>query len=41
MVVAIPGATSAAQAQENAGALSFSLTKQEMDCLEKVSAAVR
>ena len=37
-VFAIPGATKAAQARENAGALSVLLTKDELDHLDRVSA---
>jgi aryl-alcohol dehydrogenase-like predicted oxidoreductase len=41
MVVAIPGAMSAAQARENAGALSFTLAKDDIDFLSCVSAGVK
>jgi len=37
IVVAIPGATSAAQAQENIGTLTFSLNREELGHLDKVS----
>jgi aryl-alcohol dehydrogenase-like predicted oxidoreductase len=40
-VVAIPGATRAAQAKDNAGAMSFRLTKDELDHLDKASAAFK
>jgi len=40
-VVAIPGATKAPQAQENAASQAFALTKDEMDYLDRVSAAVK
>jgi aryl-alcohol dehydrogenase-like predicted oxidoreductase len=36
-VVAIPGASSPAQAAENAGALSFSLTREDLELLDRVS----
>jgi aryl-alcohol dehydrogenase-like predicted oxidoreductase len=41
MVVAIPAATKAKQAQDNAGAMRFRLTEEEMDRLDRVSLAVR
>jgi aryl-alcohol dehydrogenase-like predicted oxidoreductase len=37
IVVAIPGATRSAQAEENTGALSFRLTQDELDHLDRVS----
>jgi aryl-alcohol dehydrogenase-like predicted oxidoreductase len=37
MVVAIPGATSAAQARENAGVLGFAMFREDMDSLSCVS----
>ena len=37
-VVAIPGATKAAQARDNAWAMSFTLTRDELDHLDRVSA---
>jgi aryl-alcohol dehydrogenase-like predicted oxidoreductase len=40
-VVAIPGATKASQARENADSLTFVLTQDEMRYLDEVSAAVR
>jgi aryl-alcohol dehydrogenase-like predicted oxidoreductase len=36
-VVAIPGATRSAQAEENTGALRFRLTPDELDHLDRVS----
>jgi aryl-alcohol dehydrogenase-like predicted oxidoreductase len=36
-VIPIPGAKSAKQAQENAGAMTWSLTPQEVETLEVVS----
>jgi aryl-alcohol dehydrogenase-like predicted oxidoreductase len=41
LVVAIPGATTARQAAENAGALRLELTREEMDRLSEVSAPFR
>jgi aryl-alcohol dehydrogenase-like predicted oxidoreductase len=38
MVVAIPGATSTSQARENAGALSFAMSREDIDSLSCVSA---
>jgi aryl-alcohol dehydrogenase-like predicted oxidoreductase len=38
LVVAIPGATKVSQAQENAGALTFALTQDDIDYLTEVSA---
>jgi aryl-alcohol dehydrogenase-like predicted oxidoreductase len=38
-VVAIPGATSSAQAKENAGAMNFALGPEDMDRLNRVSLA--
>jgi aryl-alcohol dehydrogenase-like predicted oxidoreductase len=38
MVVAIPGATSVPQARENAGALSFAMSREDIDSLSCVSA---
>jgi aryl-alcohol dehydrogenase-like predicted oxidoreductase len=40
-VVAIPGATKASQAQENAASLAFELTRDELDYLDRVSAAIK
>jgi aryl-alcohol dehydrogenase-like predicted oxidoreductase len=40
-VVAIPGATKAPQAQENAASQAFALTKDEMDYLDRVSAGAK
>jgi len=40
MVVAIPGAMSAAQARENAGALGFTLSGEDIDFLSRVAAGV-
>jgi aryl-alcohol dehydrogenase-like predicted oxidoreductase len=40
-VVAIPGATKASQAQDNAASLAFELTKDELDYLDRVSAAIQ
>ena len=40
-IVAIPGTTKAYQAQENATSLAFALTKDEMDYLDRVSAAAK
>ena len=40
MVVVIPGAMSAAQTRENAGALSFRLTAEDIDVLSRVSGAI-
>jgi aryl-alcohol dehydrogenase-like predicted oxidoreductase len=37
-VVAIPGASREAQARDNAGAMGFVLTRDEMDHLDRVSA---
>ncbi len=39
-VVAIPGASSESQAAQNAGALSFSLTKEELDRIDAASRAL-
>jgi aryl-alcohol dehydrogenase-like predicted oxidoreductase len=39
-VVAIPGASSRAQAAENAGALSFSLAREDVELLDRVSRPV-
>ena len=41
MVVAIPGAISAAQARENAGALSFKLSEEDLDFLSRAAAGVK
>jgi diketogulonate reductase-like aldo/keto reductase len=38
-VVPIPGAKNAAQAEENAGALSFSLTSAELEALDRATTA--
>jgi len=38
LVVAIPGATKAGQAEDNAGAINFELTREELDRLDAVSA---
>jgi aryl-alcohol dehydrogenase-like predicted oxidoreductase len=40
-VVAIPGATKSSQARENVGSLTFVLTKDDMQFLDKVSAAIK
>jgi aryl-alcohol dehydrogenase-like predicted oxidoreductase len=37
MVVAIPGATKAEQAKDNAGSMKFKLTQDELDYLDEVS----
>jgi len=39
MVVAIPGATKIRQAEENTGAMNFTLSKEHLDLLDKVSAS--
>jgi len=41
MVVTIPGATKAAQAQENIGTLTFALNREELDRLDKVSSSFK
>ncbi len=41
LVVAIPGAMRATQARENAGALSFSLSREDIDFLGCVSAGIK
>ena len=37
MVVAIPGATKIRQAEENTGAMNFTLSKEHLDMLDQVS----
>jgi aryl-alcohol dehydrogenase-like predicted oxidoreductase len=37
-VVAIPGATKVGQARDNAAAMAFKLTKDELDHMDRVSA---
>ena len=41
MVVAIPGATTIMQAKENTGAMNFTLSKEHLDLLDKVSASYK
>lgn len=41
LVVAIPGAMSIAQARDNAGAMSFVLSREDIDRLSRVSATVK
>ncbi len=41
MVVAIPAATKVEQARDNAAAMRFRLTEEEMDSLDRVSRAIR
>jgi aryl-alcohol dehydrogenase-like predicted oxidoreductase len=41
LVVAIPGATKVEQARDNAGAMRFRLTDEEMDSLDRASRALR
>ena len=41
MVVAIPGATTISQAEENTGAMNFTLNKDHLDVLDQVSASYK
>ena len=41
MVVAIPGATKIRQAEENTGAMNFTLNKEHLDVLDQVSTSYK